>query len=231
MHKAKHIVLLAIGILLCSIGKSQFYNAEQDGFDPQTKRKDKLGIRVGFGITRLNSDQLVNTRLARGYQGAFYYRVNLFKGFHLNAEMGASIKGSLFNNGDSGYTQLSILYFDMGLLGFIQLTSDYKHNLVVGIQSSKLMRSSLYVGPEQYASYLQLPFKKWDHAAVFGYHFNTNYVGFQLALKYGLRNIAGDFYNFNKVSLNNSSQFSDIKPSMRNVTDVRNMSIELSVYF
>jgi hypothetical protein len=231
IQKVKHITLLVVGILFYSINYGQLYNQELDGYDPATTRKDKLGIRVGFGVTTLSSDALVNTRASRGYQGAFYYRVNLFKGFHLNAESGASVKGANFNNGDSGYSQLSLLYLDVGVLGMFQLTSDNKHNLIVGVQSSRLMRSSLFVGPEQFASFLQLPIKKWDHAAVVGYHFNTQFVGFQLALKYGLRNIAGDFFNFNKVSVNNSSQFVDLDPSMRNLSNLRNISVELSVYF
>lgn len=231
IQKIKHITLLIIGILIYSIGYGQMYNQELDGFDPATKRKDKLGIRVGFGITTLNSDALVNTTVSRGYQGAFYYRVNLFKGFHLNAETGASIKGAKFNNGDSGYTQLALLNLDFALLGMFQVTSDNKHNIVVGVQTSRLMRSSLFIGNQPEADYLQLPLKKWDHAAVIGYHFNTKYVGFQLALKYGLRNIANDFATFNKVSLNTSKQFADLDPTMRNIKDIRNFGVELSVYF
>lgn len=231
-HLTKYILLLTTALLLSISSIAQQYNQELDGFDPNTKRKDKLGIRIGFGITRLNSDELVNTAVSRGYQGAFYYRVNLFKGFHLNTEMGASIKGAKFNNGDVGYSQLSMLYLDFNLIGMFQLTSDNKHNLIFGVQSSRLMRSSLFVGPEPFASYLQLPFKTWDHAAVTGYHFNTRYVGFQLALKYGLRNIAGDFVNFNKESLNDSGkQFADLSPTMRNIKSIKNFSVELSVYF
>lgn len=230
--KIKHTVLLLLGVLFVTSGYSQLYNQELDGFDPNTKRKDKLGIRVGFGITRLNSPDLVNIELNRGYQGAFYYRVNLFKGFHLNTEMGASVKGANFDNGDVGYSQLSLLYLDFNALGMIQLTSDFKHAIVLGGQASRLLRSSLFIGPEQFASYLQLPLKNWDYFAVAGYHFNTRYVGFQLALKYGLRNIAGDFQNFNKESLNDKgSQFADLDPTMRNVRDIRNFSVELSVYF
>lgn len=229
---AKHIILLVAGLLILSSGFAQQYNQELDGFDPNTKRRDKLGIRIGFGITTLNSPELLNTAVSRGYQGAFYYRVNLLKNFHINTEMGASIKGANFNNGDVGYSQISLLYLDFNLLGMFQLTADNKHNLVVGGQSSRLMRSSLFVGPEQFASYLQLPLKRWDHAAVVGYHFNTQYVGFQLALKYGLRNIAGDFLNFNKESLNDAgSQFADLNPTMRNIKDIKNFSVELSVYF
>lgn len=231
-HKIRYIFLLFISLLLYSNSFSQLYNEELDGFDPTTKRKDKLGIRVGFGVTRLTSNELLNTKLSRGYQGAFYYRVNLFKGFHLNTEMGASVKGANFNNGDTGYSQLSLLYLDFNVLGMIQLTSDFKHSLVLGVQSSRLMRSSLFIGPEQFASYLQLPMKRWDFAAVAGYHFNTRYVGFQAVLKYGLRNIADGFATFNKTSVNDpGEQFSQLSPSLQGVTDIRNFSVELSVYF
>ncbi len=231
IQKIKHIILLLIGVLLYSMNYGQMYNQELDGFDPETKRKDKLGIRIGFGFTTLRSNALVNTSVSRGYQGAFYYRVNLFKGFHLSAETGASINGANFNNGDSGYSQLSILNLDFTVLGMFQLTADNRHNIIVGGQFSRLMRSSLFVGPLPEASYLQLPLKKWDYAAVVGYHFNTRFVGFQLALKYGLRNIANDFFTFNKVSLNDNKQFADLNPSMRNIKGIKNLGVELSVYF
>lgn len=219
-------------MLLCTTVMAQKYNQELDDYAPDAKRKDKFGIRVGMGITRLNSPQLVNTKLSRGYEGAFYYRVNLFNGFHLNPELGASIKGANFTNGDVSYTQISLFNFDLTLLGIIQLDRDFNHNLVIGGQASRIMRSSMFIGPEQSPSFLQLPFKKWDYSAVVGYQFNTQYVGFQLALKYGLRNIAGDFYNYNKASSNNNGQqFIDIKPSLRNVKEIKNFSVELSMYF
>lgn len=227
----QHIFALVL-LLAGNLAFGQKYNQELDEFNPETKRQDKFGVRLGFCLTRLNSDQLLNTRLTRGYQGAFYYRVNLFKGFHLNPEFGASVDGAKFNNGNSGYSQISLLYFDFSLLGFKQLDTKNNHNLVAGLQASRLMRSSMFIGPEQTPSYLQLPFKKYDYAAIVGYHYNTQYVGFQLALKYGLRNIAGDFYNFNRESVNDKgAQFADLKPSLRDVKNVRNLSIELSVYF
>lgn len=230
--KLKHITLFTLSLLLYVTAAGQKYNQEIDDYAPDAKRKDKFGIRVGVGITRLNSPQLVNTKVSHGYEGAFYYRVNLFKGFHLNPELGASIKGSRFANSNVDYTQISLFNFDGALLGIIQLDPSFNHNLVVGVQASRIMRSSMFIGPEQFPSYLQLPFKKWDYAAVLGYQFNTQYVGFQLALKYGFRNIAGDFYNFNKVSSNNNGQqFVDVTPSLRNVKDVKNFSVELSMYF
>jgi hypothetical protein len=229
--KVKHIALLLIGTLWFALGNAQKYNQELDDFDPGTKRQDKFGVRLGFGFNTLMSPQLVNSKTTRGYQGAFYYRVNLFKGFHLNPEFGASIRGSRYNNGTSGYTQISLLYFDFSLLGMIQLDRKYNNNLVLGMQASRLMRSSVFVGKEPYPAFLQLPFKNYDYAAVVGYHFNLQYVGFQLSLKYGLRNVAKDFSMYNKKSLNTSLEFVDLKPSLRNVNNIRNISVELSIYF
>lgn len=232
VQKLKHTILVAIGLLLSTAVVAQKYNQELDDYAPDARRKDKFGIRVGMGITRLNSPELQNTRVSRGYQGAFYYRVNLFKGFHLNPELGASIKGANFKNGDVGYTQISLFYFDFSMLGMVQLDAAQNHNIVFGGQASRLMRSSMFIGPEQFPSFLQLPFKNWDYFAVLGYQFNTQYIGFQLSLKYGLRNIAADFANYNKNSVNNNGvQFIDIKPSLTGVKDVRNFSVELSLYF
>lgn len=223
-------ILLAAGMLCMLAAAAQHYDPELDEYDPEMKRR-KLGIRVGFGYTKLNSPQFVNAGSAAGLHGAFYYRKNISKGFHFNPELGASIKGSKFNNGDTGYSRISLFYFDIALLGMINLDNKNVNSIVVGIQGSRLMRSSLFVGREQFASFLQLPFKPWDFSAVLGYHFNTNFIGFNLSLKYGLYNIAGDFANFDKNSVNGSMKFKDVKPSLANVTDVKNLSIEFSLYF
>jgi hypothetical protein len=229
--KAKHITLLVVGILWFALGNAQKYNQELDDFDPGTRRQDKFGVRLGFGFNTILSPELVNSKTTRGYQGAFYYRVNLFKGFHLNPEFGASIRGSKYANGASGYTQISLLYFDFALLGMIQLDKKYNHNLVLGMQASKLMRSSVFVGKESEPAFLQLPLKSYDYAAVFGYHFNLQYIGFQLSLKYGLRNIAKDFSTYNKKSLNTSLEFVDLNPGLRDVKNIKNISVELSMFF
>lgn len=231
MQNAKYCILLALLIALPGMLSAQKYNQETDDFDPQAPKKDKFGIRVGLTFSSLLSDELENTTINRGYQGAFYYRVNLFKNFHLNPEFGASIRGAKFKNADTGYTHISLLYFDFSLLGMINLNSRNDHTIIIGGQVSRLMRSSLFLGDEPYPSYLQLPFKTWDYYAVAGYHFNLQYIGFQVCLRYGLRNIAGDFQNFNRQSQNNSSQFGDVRPSLRGVRDVRNLSVDLSLYF
>lgn len=224
-------ILIIILLLVGNFAYGQRYNQELDEFNPEAKRQDKFGIRLGFCLTRLNSPQLSNMNPTRGYQGAFYYRVNLFKRFHLNPEFGASVDGAKFNNGKTGYSQISMLYFDFSLIGLTQLDAKNNHNLVLGLQASRLMRSSLFIGPEQNPSYLQLPFKKYDYAAILGYHYNLQYVGFQLALKYGLSNIAGDFNTFQRKSLNDNSQFENLNPSLRDLKQVQNLSIELSLYF
>src|SRR5215212_8277411 len=162
MQKAKYSTLLAMFMLMAGALSAQKYNQETDDFDPLAPKKDKFGIRVGMTFSTLRSGQLENTKVTRGYQGAFYYRVNLFKNFHLNPEFGASIRGARFKNMDTGYSQISLLYFDFTLLGMIDLNSRHDHTIIIGTQASRLMRSSLFLGKEPYPSYLQLPFKWWD---------------------------------------------------------------------
>lgn len=232
IQKIKHSILLVLAAFCWGTTNAQLYNQELDEFSPEATKRDKLGVRLGFGLNTLRSGDLQNTKVTRGYQGAFYYRVNLFKGFHLNSEFGASIRGARHDNGDLSYSQISLFYFDVNILGMIQLDPGFKHSIIAGVQGSRLMRSSLFIGPEPFPAFLQLPFKKYDLDAVVGYHFNTRYAGFQLALKYGLLNIAGDFASYNKQSLNNNAvQFIDLKPGLRDVKNIKNLSIELSVYF
>lgn len=223
--------------MVCNMAIAQQYNAEVDEYDIE-KKKRKVGIRVGLGFTSLTSPQFENPRISRGMQGAIYFRKNFAKGFHFNPEFGASIKGAKFKNDETEYSRISLFYIDLALLGMINLDNKNKSSIVIGAQGSYLMRSSLYIGRDPIAAFMQLPFKKFDYCAVAGYHFNTSFVGFQLSLKYGLANIAGDFANYNRspasVGQNNQANFKtfkDVKPSLVNVVDVKNLSVELSLYF
>lgn len=242
MHKLVFILFFTLAWM--SINAQQ-YQKSDEMFDADG-RPQKLGIKGGLNFTGMPSRELpegqrdtsfathrlLNPKLTYGLHVGAYYRWQISPRIHNQIELAASFRGSRFDNLDSnGYSRISLFYLDMPVLFHISLDKKKQNNLVIGYQASYLIRGQIFVGRDVLASFSQVPFKKWDHLFVGGYHFNFDRVGLNILLKYGIRNINNGFANFDPPGSISNQRIQDIRPSLMNVGDIRNYSIEFGISF
>lgn len=229
MNKLVVIVYLLLAPL--TLLAQQYHKEEGD--DP-SKRKQKVGVKIGFCESWVNGNTLQNMRPQTGIQGGVYYRININNSLNLQTELDASYRGARFNNGELGYSRLALFYIDLPVYLMVNFKGNNKSNLFFGPQLSYMVRSSLFLGNEYFATFSELPLRQFDFAAAAGFHQNFDILGLQLAFKYGLRNIARNFNNYpipGKSATNGDIPLNDVQPSLRQLTSLRNFSVEFSLSF
>jgi len=210
MNLRKTIWLLLMLFMAFSV-KSQRY---------QDKEKYTIGIKVGTCFSSLIGQELKNPKVKFGFQGGVYYRQRLGTSLHLLTEMNASFRGSNFNNGKTGYSRISLLNLDLPVLLMFDVSAKKNEHLVfMGPQATYIATSDLYVNPDNVSKYKNLDLKPFDVMAVAGYHYNGYYMGWQVAVKYGL------------LDINDGIMFIDVKPVTGTGKLIRNISLELSMFF
>jgi len=229
----KHLVILLLFIPLLSEG--QLYR--EDARPEPGKAWQRVGVKAGIGISTISSDGFKNPIPQVGVQGGLYYRISLSKRFHFQPELSAAYKGAKFDGeNDTGfnYTRLGLFYMDLPLYLVMSLDDKGKHNLMVAPTVSFLMRPNLYINKEYYPTFTTLPLKRFTYGVTAGYMFSLGSIGFQVAAKFDLVSIAGDFETFNTPGDGGSSgtlQLRELNPPLTKVDRLLNRSIELSLYF
>jgi hypothetical protein len=184
------------------------------------KDKYTIGIKTGTAFSSLIGKELQNPRVKFGFQGGVYYRQKLRSSLHLLTELNASFRGSNFDNGKTGYNRISLLNLDLPITLMIDVSKKKNEHLIFfGPQLTYLAKSDLYVNPDNVSKYQNLDLKPWDVMAVAGYHYNGYYMGWQIAAKYGLTDI------------NDGIKFIDVSPVTGTGKLIRNVSLELSMFF
>lgn len=184
------------------------------------KDKYTIGIKTGTCFSSLIGKELQNPKVKFGFQGGVYYRQRLGSSLHLLTELNASFRGSNFNNGTTGYNRISLLNLDLPVELMIDLSKRKNEHLIfLGPQLTYLAKSDLYVNPDNVSKYQNLDLKPFDIMAVVGYHYNGYYMGWQIAAKYGLTDI------------NDGIMFKDVKPVTGTGKLIRNISLELAMFF
>ncbi|MCK6609716.1 MAG: hypothetical protein L6Q78_01650 [Bacteroidia bacterium] len=180
----------------------------------------KLGVKMNLNFSSLFGSEMKSQKLLTGIGGGAYGRWNPNKKFALQAEGLIGFRGSNFNHGANGeYTTIKMLYADFPFIGFLKFGNEGVHQVGIGIQYSRLLNSSMYFkGGSSYGS-KKPEFSADDWLPLLAYQYKTNWVSFQIAAKYGLKNInLGKSWPENGIPLNSGGE-------------IRNFTTEFSLMF
>lgn len=202
---------LFASVLFCLLSLSSFGQGSGN--------KDfRLGIKTAINLSSLQGTELQNPRLRFGYSAGAYYRQELNRKYHFQAELLGNFKGSHFANGDGEYQSIATFYVDFPLLLAREL-GDEKHLLMVGPQVGLLGLSSMYVVRNAKSTTNDVGLKPWALDLCLAYQQVGTVAGWQLAVKYGLLNV------------NDKLEFEDINPPTGTGGSIYSLSFELGLIF
>ena len=181
--------------------------------------KFRVGLRIGMGVTTIKGGELENPTTKRGFVAGAYSRYRFSNWLDFSTGLEASFRGSRFDNGDSGYSQVGLVYTDIPALFMIKTGNDGKFRTVIGYQASALLKSSLFVGPDPVYRKLGLPLRQMDHMAVFGFTLDGVITGLNFYVKYSLRDV------------NSGINYPEIRPEQGKGKEIRNLAFELGINF
>ncbi|MES2779607.1 MAG: outer membrane beta-barrel protein [Bacteroidota bacterium] len=156
---------------------------------PPINEQLKVGIKFGSGVCTLLGNELANPRPSYMLSGGAYLRYRFKRHWFIQPEACITYKGSNFNNGTAQYQSVRMYYIDVPVLLMLGLNDENTSNVFVGLQYSRLLNASLYLKDAPLPESTAPAIKKDDLAAVLGTQFHTPFVGFQIAVKYGLIDI------------------------------------------
>jgi len=197
-----------------------------------------LGLKMGIGAYSFYGDELKNPRPMFGYVAGLYYHSPLEKGrFHLQTGLDIRFRGGNFANAREGdtaigtaYTKISLVSLDLPVQLLISTNLEKQREalfVTLGAQASYLMRSVLYVGPDQIplnqSVYMQtwdnLPLKPIEVLLSVGVQQRFVTVGYAISLNMGITN------------LNDNFLIQGISPASGNGLGIGTWSLEASLLF
>jgi len=197
-----------------------------------------LGLKMGIGAYSFYGDELKNPRPMFGYVAGLYYHSPLEKGrFHLQTGLDLRFRGGNFANAREGdtaigtaYTKISLVSLDLPVQLLISTNLEKQREalfVTLGAQASYLMRSVLYVGPDQIplnqSVYMQtwdnLPLKPIELLLSVGVQQRFVTVGYAISLNMGITN------------LNDNFLIQGISPASGNGLGIGTWSLEASLLF
>jgi hypothetical protein len=190
--------LLLLLCFFCSIGSVFSQTEESDstaGDDefvlviPPINEQLKVGVKLGTGAGMMLGNELQNPRPKYMISGGAYLRYRFSKRWSIQPEANITFKGSNFKNGDGQYESISGYAVDIPVLLMVGLTPENRVNVFAGMQYSRTLGRSLYLKGSLVPDDSSLGMHRDDWAAVVGSQFQTPFVGFQVAVKYGLRDL------------------------------------------
>lgn len=164
-------------------------NEEVTFFKPDNSAPLKLGLKLGVGYSSFLGSELHNTAGRIGINGSAYLRYHFKSKFTFQTEIGASFKGSNFNNDISQFSSIRMYYIDVPIIFGYAFDKTNNDILLVGLQYSYLINSSFYISKSALPTDAQPVFNKNDIAAILGVQFNTPFVSFQILSKFGFVNL------------------------------------------
>lgn len=156
---------------------------------PDNSDPFKIGIKIGAGYSGMLGTELQNSVGRVGVDGSIYLRYRFKSKFTLIGELGASFRGSSFNNGDTGYSSIRMYYLDIPVYGAFPISKNKTTFILAGFQYSHLLNANMYVGRNGLPNPSSPALKTFDVLPLAGIQFNTDWVNIQLMLKYGLVNL------------------------------------------
>jgi len=197
-----------------------------------------LGLKMGIGAYSFYGDELKNPRPMFGYVAGLYYHSPLEKGrFHLQTGLDLRFRGGNFANAREGdtaigtaYTKISLVSLDLPVQLLISTNLEKQREalfVTLGAQASYLLRSVLYVGPDQIplnqSVYMQtwdnLPLKPIELLLSLGVQQRFVTVGYAISLNMGITN------------LNDNFLIQGISPASGNGLGIGTWSLEASLLF
>ncbi len=181
----------------------------------------RLGVQMGFGTTRLTGSELESPLNKTGMVIGAYYRQKLSKNLQLRSEVAFSLRGSRFDfNEENYYNAIKFTYMDFPIQLMINTSKgDQDQFAVIGVEPAYLMQSEIYVDPYIKAFYRNYGFKRFDMAALLGYHFDFYYFGLQPSVKIGL------------ININKQIHMPEVLPETGFNGTIRNLTFDLRFYF
>ena len=186
--------LILFSIALYSNAQTDSTQTEEDNSEPTLvippiNEDVKVGIKFGSGVSTLLGKELANPVPSYMLTGGAYFRFKLKPHWFIQPEANITFKGSNFDNGTLQYQRMRMYYIDVPLLLMRGLNIQNTTNVFVGLQYSRLLNVSLYLKDEPVPENTAPSIKKDDLAATIGTQFQTPFIGFQIAAKYGLIDI------------------------------------------
>lgn len=193
----------------------------------------RIGLRMGIGFSGILGGAIQSPKPLFGYSGALFQRVPLEKKKKLNFyyELSARFKGSKFkvNEGiDSLISRISLFYIEtpVALMHKIGETNQRSKYVYWGFQPAVLLRSSVFRGNRNVPvnqGNLNIPLRTMDYSIVLGLHQEGIFSGYNVSVKYGIRNI-------NK-GLDIKDNSSEVYPKLSKDDVLRNLSVDVSFTF
>ena len=196
------------------------FNATGQPFPKSSKTK--VGMTAGLVGSQIYGTELQNPRIKMSMGVGAYYRYQLSKKTNFGAELNASFRGSNFDNGiTDAYSSVKFINLDLPLNLMIQTQSGEQSQFAtIGFEPSYLLQSEIFVKPNDLkAAYRNEYFKRFDIAAVIGYHFDFYYFGIRPSLRFGLLNI------------NNNLMLENVSPATGNGGTIKNAAVDIRFYF
>jgi hypothetical protein len=225
MRKLYTVVTFLLFSLACMAQQadSTSVDGENDNDEGVISKPDnsgplKIGIKLGVGYSSMLGGELENPIGTFGLQGSAYLRYRFKPKFAIQTEVGASFRGSNFNNDVDEYTTIKTYYIDVPVLFVFGLNKTATSNLIIGPQYSRLLNSSIYISNGAAPEPDPPKLKKNDLLAVLGAQFYTPFVGFQVLAKYGL------------ININDGLLGANTKPAYKG-KDIHNLAIEFNIIF
>lgn len=153
---------------------------------PPINEQLKLGVKMGTGAGMMIGQELQNPRPKYVITGGAYLHYRFSKHWSIQPEANVSFRGSNFNNGDNQYTSITEYALDVPFLIMYGLTKQNTVNLFVGGQFSHTLNRSMYLKGAVVPASPTPSMSNQNWFAVLGSQFQTPFIGFQIALKYGI---------------------------------------------
>jgi hypothetical protein len=183
--------------------------------------KHKFGVKMGMQYCTLLGTYPLDNKLMIGVLGGGLYRYNFKRGLSLQQEALISFRGGKFKGSSPDIGTIKILYLDFPLMLMQKLGAKSPHKLGLGVQYSTAINQLFYQDKSTFPTGASPAIDKNDWAVVSAYQYQLEYIAFQLAAKYGLRdiNLGEDWPGNDGVPIPNKSG------------SMHNFAVELNIIF
>lgn len=183
-------ILCCMGTAIAQVEDSETDSTEGDDdlvlVIPPINEQLKVGVKMGTGAGMMVGQELQNPRPKYVITGGAYLHYRFSKHWSLQPEANVSFRGSNFNNGDNQYASITEYALDLPLLIMCGLTKQNTVNVFVGGQFSHTLNRAMYLKDAVVPASPTPSMRHENWFAVLGGQFHTPFIGFQVALKYGI---------------------------------------------
>jgi len=196
MRKILSAIFLVGFSIVCYAQQTDSTNASENEeitfFKPDNSAPLKLGLKLGVGYSSFSGTEVERASGRIGIDGSAYLRYRFKTKFTIQTEIGASFRGSNFNNDPTQYSSIRMYYLDVPVMFGYAFDKTNNDIVIIGAQYSYLINSSFYISSSALPEGTSPTFNKTDLMAILGVQFNTPFVGFQILGKFGMVNLNQD---------------------------------------